>query len=77
MKVYFIGAGPGDPRLLTMKAMDAIKEADIIIYAGSLVNRGVLKFAKKSAALYDSSSMTLEEVLEIMQRAKRYKKTFI
>lgn len=71
MKIYFIGAGPGDPKLLTMKAIDALKKADVVIYAGSLVNRAVLKFAKKSATLYDSSKMTLEEVLEIMRIAKR------
>lgn len=71
MKIYFIGAGPGDPKLLTMKAIGALKKADVVIYAGSLVNRAVLKFAKKSAALYDSSKMTLEEVLGIMRMAKR------
>lgn len=75
MKIYFIGAGPGDPKLLTIKAMDAIKKADVIIYAGSLVNRDILKFAKKSAALYDSSKMNLEEALGIMQIAKRREKT--
>lgn len=74
MKVYFIGAGPGDPRLLTIKAMDLIKKADIIIYAGSLINRSVLKFARKNAMCYDSSSMNLEDVLKVIGMAKGTRK---
>ena len=70
MKVYFIGAGPGDPELLTLKARRIIEEADVIIYAGSLVNRRILKFAGKDAVLYDSSKMELEEILEVFQEAK-------
>lgn len=70
MKVYFIGAGPGDPELLTRKAEKIIKKADIIIYAGSLINRQVLKFAKKSAQVYDSSRMNLDEVLAVILKAK-------
>ncbi|MBI4335430.1 MAG: cobalt-precorrin-4 C(11)-methyltransferase, partial [Candidatus Omnitrophica bacterium] len=75
MKVYFIGAGPGDPGLLTIKAKAIISRADIVIFAGSLVNREVLKFATKSALIYDSSKMTLEEILGIMKKAKAGKKT--
>jgi precorrin-4/cobalt-precorrin-4 C11-methyltransferase len=71
LTVYFIGAGPGDPELLTLKAKKIIEEADTIIYAGSLVNLQVLKFAKAGAALYDSSRMVLEEVFQILREAKR------
>ena len=74
MKVYFIGAGPGDPELLTIKARKIISRADIIIYAGSLVNKDILKLAGKEAVAYDSSKMTLEEVLGIMKKAKSGKK---
>lgn len=70
MKVYFIGAGPGDPELLTIKAKKVIKKADIIIYAGSLVNKDILKFARKDALFYDSAGMALEDVLEIFAKAK-------
>lgn len=74
MTVYFIGAGPGDPELLTIKAKKTIQKADIIIYAGSLVNKGILKLARPSSLTYDSSKMTLEEVLEIMHKAQGAKK---
>lgn len=70
MRVYFIGAGPGDPELLTIKAGKIIKKADIIIYAGSLINRDIIKTAKKDARLYDSSGMSLEKVLQVIRRAK-------
>jgi precorrin-4/cobalt-precorrin-4 C11-methyltransferase len=71
MKIYFIGAGPGDPELLTLKAKRILEESDIVIYAGSLVNREVLKFSRKDASLYDSSTMDLEEIFKIYQEAKR------
>lgn len=70
MKVYFIGAGPGDPELLSIKAGRILKQADIIIYAGSLVNKDILKFTKKGAVFYDSASMSLEQVLGIFLKAK-------
>ncbi|TAN61212.1 precorrin-4 C(11)-methyltransferase [bacterium] len=74
LKVYFIGAGPGDLELLTLKAAKIIRKADIIIYAGSLVNKDILKFAKKASVSYDSSKMTLEEVLGIIDKEKANKK---
>lgn len=70
MKLYFIGAGPGDPGLLTIKAEKIIRAADIIVYAGSLVNKDILAFAKKDAAVYDSSGMDLEEVLSVYKKAR-------
>ena len=56
-KVIFIGGGPGDPELLTLKAYNVIKKADVIIYAGSLVNRDVLNCAKNECIIKNSASM--------------------
>lgn len=70
MKIYFIGAGPGDPELLTIKATKVIKKADVIIYAGSLVSKDILKFARKNTLIYDSAGMPLEDVLQIFTNAK-------
>lgn len=66
-KVYFIGAGPGDPELITIKGYNAIKAADVVIYAGSLVNPLILKDCKSTAKIYNSASMTLEEVVAVMK----------
>lgn len=71
MRVYFIGAGPGDAGLLTVKGKAVLEEADVIIYAGSLINPEILRHAKKGALLYDSSGMTLEEILGVMVNAVR------
>ena len=68
-KVYIIGAGPGDPELITVKGQRLLKEADVIIYAGSLVNPAILECAKEGAEIYNSASMTLDEVLEKMTEA--------
>ncbi len=65
--VYFIGAGPGDPELMTVKGKRLIEEADVIIYAGSLVNPQVLAGAKPEAMIYNSAYMTLTEVIAVIQ----------
>ena len=67
-KVIFIGGGPGDPELLTIKAYNVLKNADVIIYAGSLVNKDVLGCAKAHAAIYNSASMNLDEIIELMEK---------
>ena len=64
-KLYFIGAGPGDPELITLKGKRLISEADVIIYAGSLVNPEILKYGKEGAAIYNSATMNLDEVLQV------------
>ena len=69
--IHFIGAGPGDPELLTVKGKRLIDEADIIIYAGSLVNPMVLSGAKETAEIYNSASMTLPEVIALMEAGER------
>ncbi len=70
MRVYFIGAGPGDPELLTIKAAKIIRKADIIIYAGSLINKNIMKSARKDAGFYDASRMSLEEILRVIKKAE-------
>ena len=65
-RVVFVGGGPGDPELLTIKAMHILEEADVIIYAGSLVNPEVLNYNKSKAVIFNSASMTLPELVEVM-----------
>src|SRR3989304_4142157 len=70
-KVIFIGAGPGDPELITLKGKKFLEKSDVIIYAGSLLNPEILKYAKPSAELYDSAKMNREEVFKVMAKAVR------
>ncbi|MGF3522475.1 MAG: precorrin-4 C(11)-methyltransferase [Candidatus Bathyarchaeia archaeon] len=65
-KVVFIGAGPGDPELITLKGKKWLEKADMVIYAGSLLNPEILKYCKPEAELYDSAKMSLLEVLKVM-----------
>ncbi len=65
-KVFFVGAGPGDPELLTIKAKRIIDESDVIIYAGSLVPEAVIASHKEGAVILNSAGMTLDEVIETM-----------
>jgi len=74
-QVYFVGAGPGDPELITLKGIKAIQRAGIVIYAGSLVNPEVLRYAREDAEIYNSASMDLDQVLEVMERGVREGKT--
>lgn len=67
--VIFVGAGPGDPELITVKGQKAIASADVIIYAGSLVNPEVLNVRKENATVYNSAELTLNEVISIMEEA--------
>lgn len=75
--VHFIGAGPGDPELLTIKGKKLIDEADVIIYAGSLVNPDVLKDAREGAEIYNSAGMTLEEVIGVMEQGELHGKQVV
>ena len=52
--VYFVGCGPGDPELLTIKAKNLIESADVIVYSGSLINPRIMEFVKHDALLYDA-----------------------
>ena len=74
-KVYFVGAGPGDPELITIKGQKLLKKAQVVIYAGSLINPAMLEGL--SAGLYDSSGMKLEEIIEVMKKAVSEGKTVV
>ncbi|MEF9921504.1 MAG: precorrin-4 C(11)-methyltransferase [Anaerovoracaceae bacterium] len=64
--IYFIGAGPGAADLITVRGQKLLQTADVIIYAGSLVNPALLDYAKEGCQIFDSAKMTLEEVIEVM-----------
>ncbi len=68
--VHFVGAGPGACDLITVRGMNRIKEADVIIYAGSLVNPALLSYAKADCEIYNSAHMTLEDVVSVMREAE-------
>jgi len=70
-KVVFIGAGPGDPELITLKGKKFLEKADVVVYAGSLLNPEILKYAKPDAELYDSATMHREEVFKVIAEAVR------
>ena len=72
--IHFVGAGSGAEDLITVRGKRYLEEADVIIYAGSLVNPKLLDCRKKSCAIYNSAYMTLEEVLDVMQAAEAAKK---
>ena len=66
-KITFVGAGPGDPELITRKGAEALRRADTVVYAGSLVNEKILELAE-NADFHNSAKMTLDEVLKILIR---------
>ena len=68
--VYFVGAGTGAVDLITVRGMRLLEKADVIIYAGSLVNPELLQYANKDCEIHDSAKLTLEEVLIVMQKAE-------
>ena len=66
-KVHFVGAGPGDVELITLKGYKQLSEADVVIYAGSLVNPDLLNYCKEGAEIHDSASMHLMEIIDVME----------
>ncbi len=68
--IYFIGAGPGAADLITVRGAELLKKADVIIYAGSLVNPALLDYSKEGCQIFNSAKMTLEEVIEVMKKNK-------
>lgn len=72
--IYFVGAGSGAPDLITVRGQNLLKQADVIIYAGSLVNPQLLDVKKGSCIVHNSAKMTLEEVIGVMRRAEEEKK---
>lgn len=69
--IYFVGAGSGAEDLITVRGQRLLQQADVIIYAGSLVNPELLKERKESCAIYNSAKMTLEEVIAVMVKAEK------
>lgn len=69
--VHIVGAGPGDPELITVKGQRYLQAADVIIYAGSLVNPALLKICKTDADIYNSATMTLAEVVAVIEKAEQ------
>ncbi len=67
--VHFVGAGSGSPDLITVRGMKLLEKADVVIYAGSLINTELLSYCREDVQLYDSAQMTLEEVLSVMKEA--------
>lgn len=67
--VSFVGAGPGNVDLITIKGRRLLEEADVVIYAGSLVSKEHLYFCKENCQLHNSASMTLEEVIEVIEKS--------
>ena len=68
--VHIVGAGPGAPDLITVRGKELLERADVIIYAGSLVNPALLDYRKAQCQVYDSAKMTLEEVIAVMAEAE-------
>lgn len=72
--IHFVGAGCGAPDLITVRGMRLLGQADVIIYAGSLVNPSLLQYAKSGCEIHNSAKMTLDEVIAEMQRAESAQK---
>lgn len=70
MRVYIIGAGPGDPRLLTLRGAELIARCPVVLYTGSLVPREMVAGARPDARVLDSSGMNLEEILAVLKEAR-------
>ena len=75
--VHFVGAGPGAPDLITLRGAELLKQADVIIYAGSLVNPALLELARKDCEIHNSAKMTLEQVIDVMKQAEAAGKTTV
>lgn len=75
--IHFVGAGSGAADLITLRGKKFLEEADVVIYAGSLVNPQLLEYTKQSCNIYNSAKMTLEEVLEVMTAAEEEGKTTV
>ena len=75
--IHFVGAGSGAEDLITLRGAKYLAEADVVIYAGSLVNPALLKNCRADCEIYDSASMTLEEVLAVVDQSEAANKTTV
>ncbi|MGQ0794763.1 MAG: precorrin-4 C(11)-methyltransferase [Nitrosopumilaceae archaeon] len=75
-KVYFVGCGPGDPDLITLKAKKLIQDADVVVYSGSLIPQEIIKLCNK-AKLHDASKLVREEIFDILKTGAKKGKLVI
>lgn len=75
--VFFVGAGTGAADLITVRGMRLLEQADVIIYAGSLVNPELLQYAKDGCEVHNSAKLTLDEVIDIMQKTEAQNKRIV
>ena len=75
--IHFVGAGPGAPDLITLRGAELLKTADVVVYAGSLVNPALLKLCPAGCEIHNSAEMTLEQVLSVMETAEQEGKTTV
>ncbi len=75
--VHFVGAGSGAPDLITVRGARLLESADVVIYAGSLVNKELLSYTKKGCEIHNSAEMTLEEVIDVTKKAEAEGKTTV
>ena len=66
-KIHFVGAGPGDKELITLKGYKLLSNADIVIYAGSLVNPELLEYCKEGCEIHNREHMDLQEIIDVWQ----------
>lgn len=76
-QVHIVGAGPGDPELITRKGYRLVQEADVVIYAGSLVNPAILEACKEGCEIHNSASMSLDDVLAVTKASVAEGKTVV
>ncbi len=69
--IHFVGGGPGDPELITVKGMRLLKEADLVVYTGSLLDERVIEYCRRDAEVLNSASMDLDEITGVMARASK------
>ena len=77
MLTYFIGAGPGDPDLLTLKAHKILSTAQVCIWAGSLINPAILSVLPEGCAVHDSAGLDLSGIIEIIKQAHAENKAVV
>ena len=75
--VYFVGSGPGDPELITLKAKKLLEIADVVVYSGSLLNPKLLEYAKKDAVLHDAALIDRNKIYEILRDSTKQGKLAI
>ena len=75
--VHFVGAGSGAVDLITVRGARLLSEADVVIYAGSLVNPDLLSYTKEGCDIHDSAKMTLEQVIEVIKKAEKDRKVTV